>query len=141
MPEASRIIILGAGLAGCEAAYQCAKRGTAIELWEQRPGAMTEAHRTGDFAELVCSNSLKSQEPANAHGLLKAELNQFDSLLLRIARQTQIPGGKALVVNRQAFARQVTDAVSHMPGITLQRRQATMIPVDGIAIIATGPLT
>ena len=80
------VTIVGAGLAGCEAAFQCARRGVAVELWEQRPGVSTEAHRTADFAELVCSNSLKSQEPTNAHGLLKAELELLGSELLRIAR-------------------------------------------------------
>ena len=86
--------MIGAGLAGCEAAFQCARRGVAVELWEQRPTVQTEAHRTADFAELVCSNSLKSLEPTNAHGLLKAELELLGSELLRIARENAIPGGK-----------------------------------------------
>jgi methylenetetrahydrofolate--tRNA-(uracil-5-)-methyltransferase len=112
-----------------------------VELWEQRPEHQTEAHGTGDFAELVCSNSLKSLEPTNAHGLLKAELELLDSELLRIARATAIPGGKALVVDRQAFARAATDAVSSLPGVTVHREPVAGIPESGTVIIATGPLT
>jgi methylenetetrahydrofolate--tRNA-(uracil-5-)-methyltransferase len=135
------VAIVGAGLAGCEAAFQCAKRGIPVELWEQRPALMTAAHQTGDFAELVCSNSLKSQEPTNAHGLLKAELERLDSLLLRIARATAIPGGKALVVARTAFARRVTEVVSELPRITIRREPANAIPENGITVVASGPLT
>jgi methylenetetrahydrofolate--tRNA-(uracil-5-)-methyltransferase len=102
---------------------------------------MTEAHRTSDLAELVCSNSLKSQEPTNAHGLLKAEMELLDSLLLRIARETQIPGGKALVVDRTSFSRRVTEAIAALPNVTLRREESKAIPEEGIVIIATGPLT
>ena len=135
------VTIVGAGLAGCEAAFQCAKRGVAVELWEQRPGVSTEAHRTADFAELVCSNSLKSLEPTNAHGLLKAELELLGSELLRIARENAIPGGKALVIDRAAFGRAVTERITRLPGVTIRREQAIAIPDSGTTIVATGPLT
>jgi methylenetetrahydrofolate--tRNA-(uracil-5-)-methyltransferase len=135
------VTIVGAGLAGCEAAFQCARRGVAVELWEQRPGVSTEAHRTADFAELVCSNSLKSLEPTNAHGLLKAELELLGSELLRIARDNAIPGGKALVIDRVQFGRAVTERVSALAGIRIRREPASSIPDFGITIIATGPLT
>jgi methylenetetrahydrofolate--tRNA-(uracil-5-)-methyltransferase len=140
-PLGHSVTIIGAGLAGCEAAFQCARRGVAVELWEQRPGVSTEAHRTADFAELVCSNSLKSLEPTNAHGLLKAELELLGSELLRIARENAIPGGKALVIDRAQFGRAVTERITALPGITIRREQATQIPDSGIAVIATGPLT
>jgi len=136
-----RITILGAGLAGCEAAFQSARRGAAVELWEQRPGVSTEAHRTGDFAELVCSNSLKSLEPTNAHGLLKAELELLGSELLRIARENAIPGGKALVIDRARFGRAVTERITALPNITIRREPVTAIPDSGILVVATGPLT
>ncbi len=136
-----RVTIIGAGLAGCEAAFQCARRGVAVELWEQRPGVSTEAHRTADFAEFVCSNSLKSLEPTNAHGLLKAELELLGSELLRIARDNAIPGGKALVIDRVQFGRAVTERVSALPGIRIRREPASSIPDSGVTIIATGPLT
>ena len=133
--------MVGAGLAGSEAAYQCAKRGVPVQLFEQRPVAQDPAHQTGDFAELVCSNSLKSLEPTNAHGLLKAELELLDSLLLRLARETRIPGGKALVVDRRAFARRGTATVSALPNVTVRREPVTALPETGITIVATGPLT
>lgn len=133
--------IIGAGLAGAEAAYQCVRRGVPVVLYEQRPEVQTEAHRTGDFAELVCSNSLKSEELTNAHGLLKAELRLLDSLLLRIADETRIPGGKALVVDRHKFAWKVSEKIQEQAGITVRRQQITQIPESGIVIIASGPLT
>jgi methylenetetrahydrofolate--tRNA-(uracil-5-)-methyltransferase len=135
------VTVIGAGLAGSEAAYQCSRRGVPVVLWEQRPAVLTEAHQTGDFAELVCSNSLKSLEPTNAHGLLKAELELLDSLLLRIARETAIPGGKALVVDRARFASRVTEEVSCLPGVTVRREPADHIPGPGPVVIAAGPLT
>jgi len=131
--------IIGAGLAGCEAALQCARRGVRVRLREMRPGRATEAHVTGDVAELVCSNSLKSDEPDNAHGLLKAELRIFGSGLLACAARARIPGGKALVVDRRRFSAEVRAALD-AAGIEVEREEATGLP-EGPAIVASGPLT
>ncbi len=134
------IQVIGGGLAGTEAAYQLAKRGNSVTLVEMRPSVYSPAHKTGYLAELVCSNSLKSQELTNAHGLLKTELNILDSLVLRLANETAIPGGKALVVDREIFARRITDEIEMNGNIRLIRREATTIP-SGPVIIASGPLT
>ncbi len=131
--------IIGAGLAGCEAALQCARFGVRARLHEMRPGVQTEAHRTGDVAELVCSNSLKSTEPHNAHGLLKAELGIFGSVLLQCAARAGIPGGKALVVDRQRFSAEVAGELARA-GVEVIRGEVDRIP-NGPCIIATGPLT
>ena len=132
------VTVVGAGLAGCEAALQLARRGVPVRLVEMRPQQMTPAHRTGDVAELVCSNSLKSEEPRNAHGLLKAELHEFGSALLPCAEASRIPGGKALVVDRQRFSVAVQAALD-AAGVAVERREATEL--DGLTIVATGPLT
>jgi len=136
----AHVSIIGAGLAGCEAALQCARRGVPVRLFEMRPGRMTEAHQTGDVAELVCSNSLKSDEPANAHGLLKAELRIYGSALLECAERTRVPGGKALVVDRRRFSAEVRAALARA-GVEVTREHVTSLPEAGPAIIATGPLT
>ena len=134
--------IIGAGLAGCEAAWQCARRGIPVELYEMRPQRSTPAHQTSDFGELVCSNSLKSDSEFTAPWLLKQEMRRADSLLLEIARGTAVPAGHALAVDRAAFAAQVTEAVSHHPHIRVVREEVTRIDENsGISIIATGPLT
>lgn len=133
------VTIIGAGLAGCEAALQCAGQGISVRLLEMRPLIMTPAHTTGEPAELVCSNSLKSELISNAHGLLKAELRTCGSLLLRCAEQSRIPGGKALVVDRGQFSLQVRQALTQA-GVQLVRSEARQIP-EGITVIATGPLT
>ena len=112
--------IIGAGLAGAEAAWQCARRGVAVELCEMRPIWSTPAHQTGDFAELVCSNSLKSDSVNTAPWLLKEELRRAGSLLLEIARQCAVPAGHALAVDRATFAAKVTEAISQEPLITVQ---------------------
>ncbi len=135
------LIIIGGGLAGSEAVYQCAKRGVQVKLFEAKPNYISPAHKTEYLAELVCSNSLKSNEPTNAHGLLKAELRLLDSLLQRCAEKTKIPGGKALVVNRELFAIEVTKEINNLANIEIVREEITKIPEDGIVIIATGPLT
>jgi methylenetetrahydrofolate--tRNA-(uracil-5-)-methyltransferase len=135
------IRIIGAGLAGCEAAWQCARRGVPVELFEMRPVRSTPAHQTADFAELVCSNSLKSLSENTAPWLLKEEMRRAASLLLEIARLTAVPAGHALAVDRALFAAQVTDAVSNHPNITVRREEATAIDADALTIIATGPLT
>lgn len=136
------IKIIGAGLAGCEAAWQCARRGLEVELYEMRPAKSTPAHQTDKFAELVCSNSLKSESPFNAPWLLKEEMRRAGSLLLELARQTQVPAGHALAVDREAFAARVTEAISAEPHIRIVREEATRVDEEnGFTIIATGPLT
>jgi methylenetetrahydrofolate--tRNA-(uracil-5-)-methyltransferase len=134
------ITVIGGGLAGVEAAYQAARLGASVVLCEMRPGKGTPAHKTSYLSELVCSNSLKSQEVMNAHGLLKEELRLLGSLILRIADTAAIPGGKALVVDRELFAREVTAEIQGHPRINVIREEVTAIPA-GTVIIATGPLT
>jgi len=133
--------IIGAGLAGSEAAWQCARRGIPVELCEMRPVRSTPAHQTANFAELVCSNSLKSDSANTAPWLLKEEMRRAGSLLLEIARACAVPAGHALAVDRSIFASQVTDAVSREPRITVRREEITGVDEDQITIIATGPLT
>lgn len=135
------IAIIGGGLAGAEAAYQIALKGGSVCLYEMRPNVMTPAHRTGDLGELVCSNSLKSREMTNAHGLLKAELRLLGSLVVDAAEQTAIPGGKALVVDRTRFAKAITSVLLLHPRIRLEREAKRTLPDEGIVIVATGPLT
>lgn len=136
------IKIIGAGLAGSEAAWQCAQRGVDVELFEQRPGRSTPAHQTGDFAELVCSNSLKSDSENTAPWLLKEEMRRAGSLLMGIARACAVPAGHALAVDRIAFATRVTEAISREPHITIRRQEVASIDeANGITVIATGPLT
>jgi methylenetetrahydrofolate--tRNA-(uracil-5-)-methyltransferase len=136
------ITIVGAGLAGSEAAWQCARRGLDVELSEMRPVRSTPAHQTADFAELVCSNSLKSDSENTAPWLLKQEMRRAGSLLMSVARETAVPAGHALAVDRVTFAARVTEALSHEPRIHLRREEVTRIDESsGITIIATGPLT
>src|SRR5712671_1482471 len=135
--------IIGAGLAGSEAAWQCAQRGVDVELFEMRPVRATPAHQTADFAELVCSNSLKSDSENTAPWLLKEEMQRAGSLLLKIARDCAVPAGHALAVDRVTFAARVTEAISRDPRITVRRGEVTSIDEAGgqITIVATGPLT
>ena len=137
----NRIQIIGAGLAGSEAAWQCAKRGISVDLYEMRPVRSTPAHQTGDFAELVCSNSLKSESENTAPWLLKEEMGRAGSLLIPIARECAVPAGHALAVDRAGFAAKVTEAISREPLITIHREEAKTIAEDRITIIASGPLT
>jgi methylenetetrahydrofolate--tRNA-(uracil-5-)-methyltransferase len=139
--EMQRIHIIGGGLAGTEAAYQIARQGLPVALYEMRPVRSTPAHQTDRLAELVCSNSLKSDQQPSASWLLKEELRRLDSLLLRAASRARVPGGHALTVDRTVFAEEVTRAVSSEPPIELRRQEVQAIPEDGITIIATGPLT
>src|SRR5215469_4876665 len=134
------IHVIGGGLAGCEAAWQIARHGLRVALWEMRPTRSTPAHRTGRLAELVCSNSLKSEQPSTAPWLLKEELRRLDSLMLRIAEAARVPGGDALTVDREIFADRFTEATASEPLIELRREEVSILP-DGIVIIATGPLT
>jgi methylenetetrahydrofolate--tRNA-(uracil-5-)-methyltransferase len=138
-----KVRIIGAGLAGSEAAWQCARRGVAVELFEMRPVRTTPAHQTDDFAELVCSNSLKSESENTAPWLLKEEMRRAGSLLLEIARATAVPAGHALAVDRAEFSRKVTEAISRELRVTIRREEVTHVE-DGeltVTVIATGPLT
>jgi methylenetetrahydrofolate--tRNA-(uracil-5-)-methyltransferase len=136
------IRIIGAGLAGSEAAWQCARRGVAAQLFEMRPVRSTPAHQTANFAELVCSNSLKSDTENTAPWLLKEEMRHAGSLLIEIARATAVPAGHALAVDREKFAEAVTAAIEREPLIEIVREEVTTIDENGtITIIATGPLT
>ena len=138
-----RVQIIGGGLAGSEAAWQCARRAVSVELFEMRPARMTPAHQTDDFAELVCSNSLKSDSENTAPWLLKEEMRRAGSCLLEIARATAVPAGHALAVDRTEFSRKVTEAISREPLIKIRRGEFTQIEAQesGIVVIATGPLT
>src|SRR6202158_5770764 len=134
--------VIGAGLAGSEAAWQSARRGVAVELWEMRPVRSTPAHQTADFAELVCSNSLKSDSENTAPWLLKEEMRRAGSLLLEIARECAVPAGHALAVDRVVFAARVTEAISQEPRIKIRREEVTTVnQLRDVTIIATGPLT
>ena len=137
----SRVRIIGAGLAGSEAAWQCARRGVAVDLCEMRPLRTTPAHQTADFAELVCSNSLKSDSENTAPWLLKEEMRRAGSLLLEIARETAVPAGHALAVDRTEFARKVTEAIGRESLIKVRREEAAQIDEGVVTVIATGPLT
>lgn len=137
-----RVKIIGAGLAGCEAAWQCARRGVDAALYEMRPLQATPAHQTGQFAELVCSNSLKSESENTAPWLLKEEMRRAGSLLLQVAQQTRVPAGHALAVDRLAFAGKVTELISAEPRIQVVREEVTSIDEnENITVVATGPLT
>jgi methylenetetrahydrofolate--tRNA-(uracil-5-)-methyltransferase len=143
---APEITIVGGGLAGSEAAWQLAAQGFRCTLKEMRPAAQTPAHRTGLLAELVCSNSLKSEQPDSAPWLLKEELRRLGSLLLRIAGEVAVPAGQALAVDREQFAARVTCAIESSPLITVRREEVTELPESGspesgLVIVATGPLT
>ena len=132
--------VIGAGLAGCEAAWQLAQRGICVELYEMKPQKMTPAHHSPDFAELVCSNSLRGDRLENAVGLLKEELRRCGSLILACAEQTRVEAGGCLAVDRQGFSRLVTEKIRSHPGITVIEEEVTSIP-EGAVIIASGPLT
>src|SRR5881398_80040 len=137
-----KIRVIGAGLAGSEAAWQCARRGVAVELFEMRPTRSTPAHQTAEFAELVCSNSLKSESENTAPWLLKEEMRRAGSLLLEIAHETQVPAGHALAVDRETFAGRVTEIISGEPRIKVIREEVIRInEEEQLTVIATGPLT
>jgi len=136
-----KVRIIGAGLAGSEAAWQCARRGVAVELFEMRPVRTTPAHQTSDFAELVCSNSLKSDSENTAPWLLKEEMRCAGSLLMEIARATAVPAGHALAVDRAEFSRRVTEAIAREALIEVRREEISQIEEGQVTVIATGPLT
>ena len=132
--------VIGAGLAGCEAAWQLAQRGIPVTIYEMKPKKMSPAHHSADFAELVCSNSLRGDRLENAVGLLKEELRRLDSLILRCAEATRVEAGGALAVDRYGFSSMVTAEIRNHPLITVVEDEVTQVP-EGPVIIATGPLT
>ena len=135
------INIIGGGLAGCEAAYQISKRGINVRLYEMKPIKYSPAHSNSDLAEIVCSNSFKSNLLTNACGLLKEELRMLDSLLIKIADETSVPAGQALAVDREEFSRKVTEYIENLDNVEIIKEEVTEIPDDAVTIIATGPLT
>lgn len=138
---ADYITIIGGGLAGAEAAWQAARRGACVKLYEMRPEKLTPAHQTGLLAELVCSNSLKGEGLGNGTGVLKEELRRLGSLIMRAADHHRVPAGQALAVDRDLFAGEITEAIEAEPNIELIREEVTAVPDDGMVIIASGPLT
>lgn len=137
-----KVIVIGAGLAGSEAAWQLAKRGVNVDLYEMRPKKMTPAHKTQNFAELVCSNSLRANNITNAVGLLKEEMRRLDSLIIKCADATQVPSGGALAVDRDKFSEMITETIKNHPNINVIEEEITQIPKEDIpVVVATGPLT
>ncbi len=135
------ITVIGGGLAGCEAAWQIAQRGIKVKLYEMKPEKYSPAHSSPDLAEIVCSNSFKSNSIENAAGLLKQELRLMESIIIEYADYNKVPAGQALAVDREKFSCGVTERISNNPLIQLIRQEVTKIPAEGIVVIATGPLT
>ena len=136
----SSVTIVGAGLAGCEAAWQCAQRGATVTLYEMKPLKKSPAHKSDLFCELVCSNSLRAEGLQNAIGLLKEELLRMGSLIMQAAVATRVPAGGALAVDRDAFAEYITEKIKHHPNITVVEKEITSLDFDGPTVIAAGPL-
>lgn len=141
MSKDTCVTVLGAGLAGCEAAWQIARRGVRVKLVEMKPNKYTPAHHSEGFAELVCSNSLRSDSTTNAVGLLKEEMRRLGSLIMEAAEATKVPAGSALAVDRDKFSDYITEKIKNNPNIELEFREASSIAPDEITVIATGPLT
>lgn len=139
MPE--KVTVIGGGLAGSEATWQLAKRGIEVDLYEMRPVKMTPAHETGNLSELVCTNSMRSNQLSNAVGLLKEEMRQLDSLIMRVADEIAVPAGGALAVDRDSFSKKITQIINELPNVHVHNEEIKDIPKEGINIIATGPLT
>lgn len=135
------VTIIGAGLAGCEAAWQAAERGVSVRLYEMKPQRFSPAHQSEGLAELVCSNSLRGADLGNAVGLLKEELRRCNSLIMQGADATKVPAGGALAVDRDQFSAWITQRISSHPRITLVREELTALPADGLVLVASGPLT
>ena len=135
------VSVYGAGLAGCEAAYQIARRNVPVVLYEMKPSKKSPAHRSDDFAELVCSNSLRSKQIFNAVGLLKEEMRRLGSLIMKAADASSVEAGASLAVDRNAFSKYVTDVVRNHPKIRVVEKEVLSLAEDGIQIVATGPLT
>jgi methylenetetrahydrofolate--tRNA-(uracil-5-)-methyltransferase len=136
-----KVRVIGGGLAGCEAAWQLANRGIKVDLYEMRPQVMTPAHTTSNLAELVCSNSLRSDRLENAVGLLKEEMRRLNSLIIKAADLNRLPAGGALAVDRDSFSRYITDTVGNHPNIQVHYQEIKEIPDSGYTIVATGPLS
>ncbi len=134
-------MVVGGGLAGSEAAWQLSKRGIGVDLFEMRPVSRTPVHQTSDFAELVCSNSLRGNDLDQAAGILKEEMRRLDSIIIKVADEVRVPAGSALAVDRGVFARRVTEEITKLPGVVVHREEITSIPSAPLAIVATGPLT
>ena len=137
----TQIEIIGAGLAGCEAAWQAAERGVRVKLYEMKPEKMTPAHHSAQFAELVCSNSLRSNSAVNAVGLLKEEMRLLNSLIMDAAYANAVPAGSSLAVDREGFSSYITDKIRTHPNIEVIEKEVTELPDAGIAVVASGPLT
>ena len=141
----NRVVVIGGGLAGCEAAWQAALRGCQVTLYEMRPEVNTGAHHTSDLAEIVCSNSLGSNADNSAPGLLKEELRKLDSLIMSCADSSRVAAGQALAVNRTAFSQKVTEAIASNPNIEVIREEVMAVPspeqLEAVVVLATGPLT
>jgi methylenetetrahydrofolate--tRNA-(uracil-5-)-methyltransferase len=135
------VTVIGGGLAGAEAAWQIAQRGVSVHLFEMRPRRPTPVHQTHQLAELVCSNSLRSDRLETGHGVLKEEMRRLGSLIMEAAAEARVPAGSALAVDRDVFASHVTGAISRSPNITLRREEVPSIPGKGIVVVASGPLT
>src|SRR5919106_2234624 len=136
-----RVTIVGGGLAGCEAAWQLARRGVGVDLHEMRPVRTTPVHQTDQLAELVCSNSLRGNSLDQAAGLLKEEMRRMGSLVIRVADEVRVPAGSALAVDRGLFSRKITEAVAALPEVRVHRAEVPRIPEAPVTIVATGPLT
>ncbi len=136
-----KVPVIGAGLAGSECAWQLANRGIPVRLYEMRPERLTPAHHTGDFGELVCSNSLRSDELTNAVGLLKEEMRRLDSLILSAAEHHRVAAGGALAVDREGFSREITERLSTHPNVEVIREEVTELPEEGPVVVASGPLS
>ena len=139
--KADRVVVVGGGLAGCEAAWQLAQRGCTVDLYEMKPEKKSPAHHAESLCELVCSNSFRAEGLKNAVGLLKEEMRLLDSLIMRCADENRVPAGGALAVDRAAFSQAVTDRIDSHPTITLVNKEVTSLDFDCPAVIATGPLT
>jgi methylenetetrahydrofolate--tRNA-(uracil-5-)-methyltransferase len=135
------IVVIGAGLAGCEAAWQIAKRGGKVSLYEMKPEVYSPAHRSPCFAEIVCSNSFKSESLENGPGVLKREMELLDSFVLKTAKETRVPAGDSLAVDREAFSKRITQIIERMENVEIIRKEVSAIRGNGITVIATGPLT
>ena len=135
------INVIGAGLAGCEAAWQAANRGVKVTLYEMKPHKFTPAHHSPKLAELVCSNSLRSDRVTNGVGLLKEEMHRLGSLIMEAAYATRVPAGSALAVDRSRFSDYITEKIKNHPNITLHYEEVEKIPEGGIVVVASGPLT
>ena len=141
MSKMKTVNVIGLGLAGSEATYQLAKRGILVDAYEMKPTKFSPAHNSSNFAEVVCSNSFKSDDLSTASGCLKAEMREFDSLILNCAEKSKVPAGSALAVDRDKFSELVTEEIKKLKGVTVHTEEVTKIDLSKPTIIATGPLT